>query len=263
MHIVHCTSCNKEVGVPDGAQGKHVRCPHCKNIFLAPLEGRTQAVPDVAEPEQIVPLLELSIEDELAAAAPQIEPRARDVPVQASGDDLLPPPTPEKEDTGAYRLLDEEEPAREPVKRRPPRPPVTRRPRRQREEVEPLQPLQPLQPARGLGEASRWSRPVLLVSLAPLGILLVALLASASGKMSVGGALALGLGLSLPLSLLCVSVAWLRWGVLTVQGRIVLCCIVITVGYLLALLVIALAADGKGAKKRSEGPNRTASYLVW
>jgi hypothetical protein len=196
----------------------------------------------------------LSIEEELASLPPPVEPRAREVPELAPVDDLLPPPTPEKEETGTYALLkdeDEEEEDRLQTKRSRPVPPPRKRSQRQREDTEPLQPLQPLRPAGAFGETPAWSRGLLLMSLAPLGILLVTLLASASGKIGVGAALALGLGLSVPLSLLCVSVAWLRWGVLTVQGRIVLSCIVIAAGYLLALLVIALADDGKGGKKRA------------
>jgi LSD1 subclass zinc finger protein len=255
MHIVHCTSCTKQVGVPEGARGRHVRCPLCKNIFLVAGEERLVPPPETPGIEPSAPLPELSIEEELAALPPPIEPHAREVPELVPVDDLLPPPTREKEETGTYALLkdeDEEEDEEDRVQRRRSRPvPPRKRTRRRREDAEPSQPLQPLRPAGAFAEAPAWSRGLLLMSLAPLGILLVTLLASASDKISVGTALVLGLGLSVPLSLLCVSVAWLRWGALTVQGRMVLSCLVIAAGYLLALLVIAIADDGRGAKKRS------------
>jgi LSD1 subclass zinc finger protein len=268
MHTVHCTSCHKQVGVPEGARGRHVRCPLCKNIFLVPEEGPSAPPPDAPGVEPAPPLPELSIEEELASLPPPVEPRAREAPELAPVDDLLPPPTPEKEETGTYALLKDEDEEEDREQTRPSRPvPLQRtRSRRRREDAESLPPLQPLRPAGTFGETPAWSRGLLLMSLAPLGILLVTLLASASGKIGVGAALALGLGLSVPLSLLCVSVAWLRWGVLTVQGRMVLSCLVIAAGYLLALLVIALADTGKGGKKPAgEGvkPDGVLSRLVF
>src|SRR5262245_33432265 len=37
--IVPCPSCEKKLKVPDGAEGKKIRCPHCKTLLLISTDG--------------------------------------------------------------------------------------------------------------------------------------------------------------------------------------------------------------------------------
>jgi LSD1 subclass zinc finger protein len=48
MIRLNCTACGKEMGLPDGAAGKKVRCPHCQAVLAVP--AQVQAAPPPAPP---------------------------------------------------------------------------------------------------------------------------------------------------------------------------------------------------------------------
>jgi hypothetical protein len=264
--VVRCTSCGKPVRVPEGVNSGYVRCPLCKNIFPVGTEEAPVPAP-VPAPRQEAPVLDLSLElpprSDDGAGLPVL-PAVEDSPPEheqlSIEDELLPPVSvPEREDSASYALLEPEDEGEipVPVKRKPSpvRPPSRRSAGRRRQE-----PLAPLEPLQGRGDEGPWSRGLLLLSLAPLGILLVTLLAHGSGRVSLGAALALGLGLSLPLSLMCVAVAWKGWGTLSQNGRTVVASLAVAGGYLLALLVIVIVGDN-GAKdsRQAARPPTSAS----